>query len=126
MSTKRNKNDSTSPALLTLIRLSEDAIRLAYVLGLQQPRTQNTPVKGDLKSGNFVDKRRACEILGIARATLDRIRVPGKYFDPDFPPAMKRNGHKKDHCKWLEKDLFTYRDLLASRRIANPENTTGN
>ena len=52
----------------------------------------------------YIGKKQVCFMLGIARATLDRLRKT----DPDFPRAHKREGKRNAQCKWLLRDIEAY------------------
>ena len=52
----------------------------------------------------YIGKKQVCYMLGISRATLDRVRK----HDQSFPRAHKRDGKTNAQCKWLERDILAY------------------
>jgi predicted DNA-binding transcriptional regulator AlpA len=52
----------------------------------------------------YIGKKQVCYMLGISRATLDRVRRT----DRNFPRAHKREGKPNAQCKWLERDILAY------------------
>jgi predicted DNA-binding transcriptional regulator AlpA len=52
----------------------------------------------------YIGKKQVCYMLGISRATLDRVRKT----DRNFPRAHKREGKPNAQCKWLERDILAY------------------